>query len=315
MTEIHLTGITAANPLGALAAFGFLRVCNELEGFSGAKMLWRESDETPVVVTTKDVEPKSLPSLLAQRQALRIQAREFTFTTNIKKLTLCEYAEVSREAESDVSAENRGFSDFLAAYSTELVNANVDGTCSMTLLYMVSAQQTFPKSLAALAQTLDPSKKHRGRSTPEEAFREALFGPWRYEDNEHSLGLDGSVEKTHVFEADAPTLSPHRGVRGAVWLAVEALPFFPCIPSGSKSTTFGFARHNKIRSFSYPIWSVPIGNETLTTVLGLEELTKDEGSIASDRLRSLGITAIYRTERVLLDNQGRASFRMARRVA
>jgi hypothetical protein len=75
--------------------------------------------------------------------------------------------------------------------------------------------------------------------------REALFGPWRYEDPQHSLGWDPSAERLHALRSRSPTKDAPQGVAAAVWLAFEALPLFPCFLSGGSLVTRGFVRRGR----------------------------------------------------------------------
>jgi hypothetical protein len=71
-------------------------------------------------------------------------------------------------------------------------------------------------------------------------FREALFGRWRYDDPQHSLGLDPSTERLHALRAVSSTKEESCGVATAVGLAFEALPLFPCFWADGRLATTGF---------------------------------------------------------------------------
>jgi hypothetical protein len=139
------------------------------------------------------------------------------------------------------------------------------------------------------------------------SYEEALFGPWRYQDDQHSLGWDPSTLKLGAFTYRAPTTMANTGVRAAVWLAFESLPLFPCFyraewPRGLRVR--GFERRKREFYFCWPVWNGGIGLETLATLLGFT--TSGE----TDDLAARGISALYRSER-FKPNQYMTSFRPA----
>ena len=138
-----------------------------------------------------------------------------------------------------------------------------------------------------------------------EAYTEALYGPWTYSDDQHSLGWDPTTMKLGAFSYKEPTAMANSGVRAAVWLAFESLPLFPCF----------FSDRLEVRAFQYrarefalcwPTWRSPISLETLVSLLGWSGLTEDTPRAAD--LRARGITALYRSAR-FKPNKYLASFR------
>src|SRR4051794_20686560 len=85
MSDLRLTGLAGAHPLGALAAFGLLRCCEEMEGFRGSRLGWRaQPDWFAVLETDGSADPESLVAALVTRQQGRSDAPELNWARTIK---------------------------------------------------------------------------------------------------------------------------------------------------------------------------------------------------------------------------------------
>jgi hypothetical protein len=138
-------------------------------------------------------------------------------------------------------------------------------------------------------------------------LREALFGPWLYKpatkgaeaELSHSMGLDPSTLLQGAFTADEPaSIKDKRGIRGAIWLAFEALPLFPCVIENGRLRTAGFFFREKEKGerrrnyLEWGVWEAPL---TLTAVKTLLLQSRDEWT------RDRGISERFRGERVNLN--------------
>src|SRR5207248_1074625 len=187
MNELLLTGLVGSHPLGALAAFGLLRCCEELDGFRGARLGWRpEQGWCAVLQADGAVDVDQLVGALAARQRHRADAPELNWAASIK--TACaSYKKALRRAGQELLEGRRDFADCLAAFACELA-ADDRGQVQPTVFYMTSGRQEFLAEARKLARRLaEGVSVGRRRKGPEELFREALLGPWRYEDPQHSL--------------------------------------------------------------------------------------------------------------------------------
>ncbi len=202
--------------------------------------------------------------------------------------------------------------DFLAAFGSEMIAARSTGNLKPTAFDMTAGQQKFLKFVRELAASLDVTAGRGGRQAAawpgrvRAAFAEALFGPWTYTDDFHSLGWDHGTEALYALSAIAPTDAGPKSVRAAVWLAIEALPFFPCFPVAGRLRTRGFNRQGD--EFRWPIWRDPITLDVLRSLLGLSELYEDH--LPSAALRARGIERVYLSARPT-DANGRGVFRPA----
>jgi hypothetical protein len=308
MNLIPLTGLAGNHPLGALAAFGLLRCCAEMDGWRGARLGWRPDPQWCAVLETGEaMSPEALVTALVARQQRRAEAGELNWAQTLKA-THKEYLAAASEAEQGLREGRRVYADFLTAFACEL-QVDDNGQVAPSAFYMTSGQQKFLKEARALASRLAKGiKLGRRRKSPEEMFREALFGPWKYEDHpQHSLGLDPSTKCLHALRARSPSADPNPGVTAAVWLALEALPLFPCFLSGGGAVTTGFSargRNGKGRTISltWPVWECPVLLDTVRSLLSLPELA--EAQPPARELRARGIGEVFRSERYKVKTKG-----------
>lgn len=166
---------------------------------------------------------------------------------------------------------------------------------------MTGGQQKFLLKLREASSLFSVSAKEA-----EELLREAWFGPWLYKssrkasesESSHSMGLDPSTLLQGAFTAEEPAgIKDKRGVRGAIWLAFEALPFFPCVYDDGRLRTAGFTEERRKdgkwkRYFEWGVWTEPLAVNTVRTLL-LQ--SRDQWT------RERGIAQRFRSERVNLN--------------
>ena len=302
MSEIILAGLQGSHPLGALAAFGLIRCCQEMEGFVGAKLAWQKgADWFAVLHTEQSRDAEELIQALAKRQKERPSAPEVNWTNNIKTAPEV-FVKAAKEAQLELAEGKRGFADFLSAFTCEIQDYDGDKLVP-TLFYMTSGKQEFLKEVRNLSKSLaNGVRVGRIRKTTDDMFREALCGPWKYEDPQHSLGLDPSTERLQALRAKSPTKERSVGITAAVWLAFESLPLFPCFLSQKRLATVGFHRfHKRQTCFTWPIWSTAVSLPTVRSILTLPELANEE---PGGDLRARGIEVVFRSQRYKYKTQG-----------
>jgi hypothetical protein len=302
MSEITLTGLAGSHPLGAMAAFGLLRCCDDIPSMSPVGMHWRrEADWFPVLSTGQPITSDDLVTALAARHRQGATRPELQWADDIKTVPGT-FRAAAEAALSQVTCQAREYADFLAAFTAESAVTR-NGELEPTAFYMTSGQQKFLKEIRTLAGRVAGGVAIGRRKKPAvRLFREALFGPWRYEDPQHSLGWDPSTERLHALRSRSPTKEAPSGVSAAVWLAFEALPLFPCFISRGVLATRCFSRVGGKVVFTWPVWSVPACLPAVRSLLGLAELTGEQPPLAA--LRERGIVAVFRAERYRLKTQG-----------
>ena len=294
MSEISLSALRAGTPIGFLAALGAFRHASQMSEHMGeARLRWAKlgSEWSAVLVTARDIDPESVLNLFVNRARNLGPRPEFAWADQIKKNTAKQFR--------DAVTENASRLDWFAAFGSEL-KLSKDGTLQSTDLDMTGASQKFllklRESSAAIAVSAEES---------EGLLREALFGPWSYKPsqktaeirNSHSMGLDPSTILQGAFTSEKPAdIEDKRGVRGAIWLAFEALPLFPCAVSGGRLRTAGFTEEQTDRKwkrhFEWGVWEKPM---TFAAVTLLLLQSRDEWT------RERGITERFRSERVNLN--------------
>jgi hypothetical protein len=311
MTSIELTGLKADIPIGAMAAFGVLRICQRLPGLEGSKLAWKAGGGGDHAVlwtpgeTTRDVLVQALSGDVKQAAA----REELTWEEQIKTQTPDQFRDGAKDALERGAWET---ASWFVAFASELVCGR-DEKIEATPFDMSVARQKFLADARKLAAGLGEDKPGRNAKSSAESYREALFGPWKYEDDQHSLGWDPSTMKLGAFTYKAPTSMANAGVRAAVWLAFESLPLFPCFAGPRGHLQVRAFRHDR-RDYTlcWPVWRPAISLETLGSLLGWEGLVKD--TILAKELAARGVTAVYRSER-FKPNKYLSSFRAAELAA
>jgi hypothetical protein len=304
MNCIELTGLRANLPIGAMAAFGCLRVCERLAGWQGSKLSWRPSGGGfhAALWTPASRSPEELIAALIEDVKGAAGRPELQWSEQIKTATRESFVKSALAAIARASSGNRETADWFAAFGSDL--ALDDEKIEPTPFDMSVARQKFLADARKLASGLGEARSLESGKTAD-TYREALFGPWRYKDDQHSLGWDPSTMKLGAFSYKAPTAMANTGVRAAVWLAFESLPLFPCF-YGRGLKTRAFRRQGRGVAFRWPVWEAPISLATLATVLGSEILTVDNPS--PEELRARGLTAILQSTK-FKPNKYLASFR------
>jgi hypothetical protein len=311
MTSIELTGLKADLPIGAMAAFGVLRVCQRLPGFTGSKLAWRAGGggDIAVLLAPGEATPETLVKALTNDVKQAAARDELNWEEQIKTQTPDQFR---AKAKAALDAGAWEAAEWFAAFASELVCGR-DEKIETTPFDMSVARQKFLSDARKLAAGLGEDKAGRNVKPTGESYREALFGPWKYEDDQHSLGWDPSTMKLGAFTNKAPTSMPNAGVKAAVWLALESLPLFPCFAGPRGRLQVQAFRHGR-RDFTlcWPVWRPAISIDTLRSLLGWEGLVDD--AVTAMELQARGVTAIYRSER-FKPNKYLSSFRAAELAA
>ena len=299
MSSLELRGFRADLPIGAMAAFGCLRVCERNPAFRGSRLGWAmRGVNFPVLHTPGQASPESLVDALVDDVRKSVSRLELRWSDQIKTATRDSFRAEAQKAIENATADNREAADWFTAFGNEL-ELDRNGKLEPTPFDMSVARQRFLGDAVRLTQSLAQDSK-KGK-TAAESYHEALFGPWRYQEDQHSLGWDPTTMKLGAFTHKAPTAMANTGVRAAVWLAFESLPLFPCFYSAGLRVR-SFQRDRGGFVFYWPVWRGAIGLDALASLLDIASSGNEE-----DLVRR-GVTALYRSER-FKPNQYLASFR------
>ena len=279
--RIYLRGLTGSSPIGAMAAFGTLRLCSRIPEIVSPKLMWKmEDDWIAVMQTDNTVDEDELPSIL-----YKYLKENRKITTSMLKMGGSDDIRTSpdrlRHALQSMleksSYSEREEADYWAAFTTENAVDRSKGLSKPSDLYMISGNQSFAKKVMDLYDNTD-----------ERLINEALYGTWKYAGSHgYSMGWDPATLRMHVLRKKAPTddTSPLCEI-GAEWLAFHSLPLFPVFSSQGRAMTTGFERDR----FIWPIWESPVSYDTLRT------LVQSLGS--TDMGLRNGISALYLSYRI-----------------
>ena len=301
-TEIELTGLIGSSPIGAMAAFGLLRICTEIEPLAQAKLGWRQSDDWHAVLyLPTEMEKERLVDLLTQ-YLIKQTSDVFAWSDDVRVLPDT-YKEILKNGVDNANLTVRKYCDYLAAFASEMARDNTaKGLAKPTFFYMTSGQQSF---LGSAVELVEAYRKERP-----EKITEALFGPWLYQDKQHALGWDPAAERVYALRHKKPGEEAPTSVSAAIRLALEALPLFPVFPDKTgRLHTSGFIRtKSRENVFEWPLWQAPISLDSLKTLL-TSNLDKEHKSELAKR----GVNALFRSIRSEF-GQGYGIFRPAQLV-
>jgi len=297
-SQVCLKGLDGGVPIGFLAAMGAWRTAERI--WPGAQMGWGSVNGRWAPRLELNVEVDGPGVVMAFAKLVReTGARpEWEWAEQIKGTEIEEFRKSSKAAP-----------EWFAAYGSDLVGK--EGKLESTPFDMTVARQKF----LADAGWLDGELRKPGKKEDQTigSFEEAMFGPWRYRDNQHHLGWDPATMLLGAYTDEAPTNLKKAGVRAAVWLAMEGLPLFPCCCARGRLGTRGFVRLERKQYFTWPIWRSMLTMRAAASVLGLAELQVPNDEVDRVGLRLMGLAAVFRS-RQFKPNKYLASFQLAEQI-
>ncbi len=298
MSDLTLTGLDGANPLGFLAALGAFRILNEA---SRARMFWRNvgGKWTPVLST------ENWPSIISLARILRKRKDLPPLTmANNPQMPLAEFREAA------LAAREQWFAGL--AHNLELISALGDSSVPDRNKPEINADTAWRTMSGSGHQHFLKFMNEICRTTSLKQLREALIGPWRYTDTEYSMRWDPADDRRYALRWKNPSGDKATNVRGANRLAIEALPLFPVMPTTRTLETTGF-RGSKSNDtyFTWPIWTTPISLDVCRSLLAHTELQRDRPDTST--LDLLEVLAVFRSQRITVGKF--RNFSPARQIA
>lgn len=281
--QITLTGLRGDIPLAYLAALGALRALSLDRPDDPPRMSWsvERGAWRPVLHLREDVDQAAITDSVESALRKHCGAEPFQYADNTT-IPSDMYRPVVQKAAREATRSNRRCADFVAAFACEALldrEGKVQDTAFRTM--SGAGHQNFLESMRTLCE--ETTKDH---------LSEALFGPWRYQDEKPSMRWDPVDDRRHALRWKEPAKDSIRTVRGANRLAIEALPLFTTAPVGGSLQTVGF----RGRLWSWPIWDCAVHVDVVRSLLALVELLQDLPD--RERLRAIGVAAVYRSERL-----------------
>ncbi len=291
--QILLPGLRAENLLGFLAALGTLRVIQTAS--PNAKMFWKQTGggwvaglefENCDLRTADEVSVRVAGILQAMPQPHWVLGWE-RFLTKA-------FVDESDYYISSVNAWLAGVEslDHLAVFSAQTPEASATGELEhFDHPFRAARKDYFPGNLKSVIE-----------NTKESHIIRTIARSWDYQDAmaNQSLRLDHGDDRRHAYQWHAPTEDPARQkvgcMLGANRLAIEAFPFFPCLPQSHGGTAVGFQCNSKTYTWvRWPIWDRPCSPSVISALLNLP-LSAENRNLGD--LKERGITAVLQSRRL-----------------
>lgn len=293
MTEFELKGLDGGNPLGFLAALGTLRTSSLAWPSVRFKLAWsdRQGGWRPTLLVEHALERGDWLQGL-NRQLKRSSAMGAFELSEDLTIPVAAFRQAATAASNQAGPGNRCHSDFLAAFGSEMIQAEANGKKTGDI-----ADTAFRTMSGAGHQHFLGFMRELIKVTEVEHLDAALFETWSYSDPGPSLRWDPGDDRRYALRWLQPSGDPVKTVRGANRLAIEALPLLPTAPVGNRLETTGFTQRKGAGAiWSWPIWIAPVGVDTIRSLLTLETL--QESQPPRDLLASQGIAEVYRCQRI-----------------
>ena len=257
---LELPALQGYTPIGFMAGLGLLRVAP-----LGTRLSWNQSTQTAEL---HGVGRDALLTHLLQHMTGRAQAPELQLADDVRKFSVNTFRAAYELAEEPLASWIR----------TWWREEEKDGMATPTNLCLTGGPQRLIKMARELAKDLDPTRKPGADQLVRAKFEEALFGPWRYQDDYASWGWDPTTFRPGALTSNAPSEMKMEGVAGAYWLAWESQPLFPCV-HGVGTLGFEF----KPRAWTWATWGVPLD---LPAAAALMRQPQEAPAIGGTRYRS-----------------------------
>lgn len=281
---VLLSGLDGSNPLAFLAALGTLRTLTLALPDEAVRMGWEQYDGAwrPRVNS-----PGCRESVLAALSRVLASDRKEHPTRCIgNEHEITGFYDSARRSES-IDVE-------LAEWIVALVS---DIHPNATSPLQLQRRDYFPGNLDQII----------ANSTGESLDR-ALFESWRFDDRlaGQSLHLEPGEDRRYAYQWDKPSGDPNRskrgGMLGANRLAIEAIPFFPALPSTNpdrlRAVGWRGVRSDDSR-WTWPIWNLAITAPVVKSLMAMASLQEEQ--LDWRDLNATGVEAAYQCRRILVE--------------
>lgn len=258
--KLELPALQGHTPIGFMAGVGLLRTAPV-----GTRLSWNQTTQTAEL---HGIGREDLMAHLLQHMTGRAHAPELQLADDVRKFGVDAFRAAYEQADEPLAS-------WLRAWWRE---DGKEGMTTPTNLCLTGGPQRLIKMARELAKDLDPTRKKGAEKFVNAKFEEALFGPWRYEDNYASWGWDPATFRPGALTSQAPSEMKMEGVAGAYWLAWESQPLFPCI-HGAGTLGFEF----RPRAWTWTTWAEPLD---LPAVQALMRQPHEARALGGTRYRS-----------------------------
>ncbi len=301
--DLLLPALDGSNPLAFLTALGTLRGLTIAWPERRVRLSWKPRDTWRPSLYVDDC-------VLDEEQVLDGLGRFIETRPGHEVLKIGDNLTIpsdkfrvhARDAAETASASlsGRAGADFIAAFGCDAITRpegqykdQVQDTALRTM--SGTGHQHFLRTMRELAEKVDREKLSR-----------CLFSPWERQDPQLSLRWDPEDDRRYALRWRNPSDDKvsAKGEKsgaptewGANRLAYEALPLFPVMPVGRSVRTIGFSGSNsRDTSWTWPIWDVPAGLDTVRSLLALRML--QESNPDRRELAAMGIKQVFKSRRI-----------------
>lgn len=310
MTQLELSGLKGHHPLGFLAACGLLRITPPT---LDTRLSWQSIPNNPSeriaiisssVAESKDGLRQSLLSTVADAASGYLDTVD-KLGLKTDNLSPEDMRQKGRDLLAKIDFTNTSDvleSELLPAIGSDLVVSSNGKRIEKSKLVMTTASRDLFKN-AGLKPATDLSKRNKQDDPTRKVMdhiEEALFGPWRYNDEAHPQGLDPNFQRFHALRNMDPSPDrKKRSVTAAVFLAYQALMLLPCFAVNGKLRTTAIRKRNGTDCFEWPLWKAPISLATLRSLLSSE---------LDNSILARGVDVLYRSRRIGVSTAGGTTY-------
>lgn len=291
---ILLTGLRAESLLGFLAGLGALRILQS--ECPSIKMSWTPEGGGWVATLHVPDETYADADDVAKRvSALLDKMPQPHWVLDWERFLTKAYTNEANYFSASTLAWLSGekHSDHSAVFSSQLPEVSVTGDREhFDHPFRAARKDYFPGNLKSVLQ-----------NTKESHLLRTIARPWDYMDAmaNQSLRLDHNDDRRHAYQWHAPTEDPARQkvgcMLGANRLAIEAFPFFPCLPQSDGGAAIGFTCSSKTYTWiTWPVWVKACSPQVIASLLNHQMLNQSENS--PQELSALGVVAVFQSRRL-----------------
>lgn len=303
--RVPLDALDGANPLAFLAALGAVRILTRVLPGYRPHLSWEQrlGAWRPLLWTDRPIDGARICEVLctnglnlAAMFSEELLAATVTVSPKNKKgeaawkdklkFPVTSFRDFCRAA-----SESRSLSaDFAGAFAGETAPTVDNGRelALRTRFDFTAGQQTFIGMVRELKETCTVGD-----------LQHSLFTGWRYSTASVSMRWDTQDEKRqYALQSSDPTKSanPPMADRGANFLAVEGLALFPVVPNRGADQA-GFEGKGDGRSWTWPIWTRPIGLDAVRSLLTLP--LSDSQEWPSTNRQQIAVLAVFQSRIVM----------------
>ncbi len=302
-TKLDLPALDGRLPLGFLAACGVQRILNS-DGGPPVRLSWCPVRATARLGITGDRSKGPDSPLSADLDAVVTRLHDIAggigddclLPGGVPRFPGAAPKGWPRNDGMRVPREN--FADSVADWRSQMAD-----TADLWVPAMVTDQAVDNKGCVAITPFAAPSgqqtfitmfdKTLRMVQQDRELLRQALIG-WRRRD-----GVTGEYLDHHVLQSAADRSdgrSDERGVPGATWLALMALPRFPVWSDGATPLAGGWQSVGRRRAVTWPLWQAPLDEDSVASLVahpGMRLTAGADGRLACD-IASLAPLSVFR---------------------